>query len=80
MQSVETEEAFIIGGEEIYRLSLPYVNRIYLTRIHHEFDGDSFFPAFDEEHWKLISEEFHKKDEKNEYDFTFCCYERVKDS
>lgn len=71
------QEVMIIGGAEIYRQFLPSVSRLYITRVHEKFSGDTFFPQFDYSEWKLISSEFHAKDEKNIYDFTFEFYERI---
>jgi dihydrofolate reductase len=70
-------EAFIIGGGEIYRLALEenLVDRIYLTRIHHEFEGDTFFPNLSSE-WKEINKKDFFKDEKHKYNFTFFTYEK----
>ena len=65
------EEAFVIGGEEIYRLSLPYLDRIYLTEIDLVTDGDTFFPELSNDEWIVTAEEPHKKDENNPYDFVF---------
>ena len=64
-------EAFFIGGEQIYKSALPFVDTLYITRVHHTFDGDAFFPEIDKSQWKLVSSEHHKADEKNEYDYTF---------
>jgi dihydrofolate reductase len=71
------EEVFIIGGGEIYKLALEenLVDRIYLTRIHHVFDGDTFFPNLSDE-WKETYKEDFFKDEKHKYDFTFYTYEK----
>jgi len=70
-------EPFIIGGGQIYSLALKtnLVDRIYLTRVHAEIEGDTFFEHL-EDHWKLIHEEFHPKDDKHTYSFTFQTYER----
>ena len=72
------KEAFIIGGGEIYKLALEQnlIDRIYLTRIHHKFQGDTFFPEIDEKKWKVVSKLFYEKDEKHKYDFTFLTYEK----
>lgn len=70
------EEVFIIGGAEIYKQSMPMVNRLYLTRIHHEFEGDAFFPEVDLEIFKLTNAISHQADEKNKYNYTFETYER----
>lgn len=72
------DEPFIGGGSQIYTIALAgdLVDRIYLTRIHAEVEGDTFFPDFDLDEWELISEEHHEADEKNEFDFSFLVYER----
>lgn len=63
-------EAFILGGEQIYKASLPLVDTLYVTRVHHSFEGDAFFPEIDLMQWELVSEEHHFADEKNEYDYS----------
>lgn len=70
------EEAFIIGGGAIYEASLPYWDRLYLTLVDAEVEGDVYFPEVDLQDWRLLSSERHAADEKNEYDFTFLVYER----
>jgi dihydrofolate reductase len=70
-------ELFVIGGAEIYKLSLKYANKIYLTEIHHPVDGDTFFPEFDKGVWKETERIKHPKDDKHIYAFDFVTYERV---
>ncbi|MFD0868862.1 MULTISPECIES: dihydrofolate reductase [Paenibacillus] len=70
-------EVFIIGGEEVYRLFLPYAHRLVLTMIDHEFGGDTFFPEVNEEEWKLISVTPGVTDERNPYRYDFHVYERI---
>ncbi len=70
------DEAFIIGGEEIFRQSMEIADKIYLTRIHQSFEGDTFFPELDETKWELISKEDHQPDEKNHYSYSFLEYRR----
>lgn len=70
------DELMVIGGGEIYQQALPHADRIYLTRIHTEIEGDTFFPNFDQSKWKVVSKEYHPKDEKHQYDFTFYTLER----
>ncbi|MBZ9629236.1 dihydrofolate reductase [Salegentibacter sp. LM13S] len=70
------EQPFIIGGGEIYKLGMDVADKIELTRVHDTFDADTFFPEIDEEKWKLIAEEFHPKDEKHNYAFTYLTYVR----
>ncbi len=66
--------SYIIGGGEIYRQSEKYANRIELTRVHKEFEADTFFPDINLKNWKLISEQYHPKDEKHLYAFTYLSY------
>jgi len=68
------EEIFVIGGGEIYNLFLNIADKIELTYVHHNFEADTFFPEIDLNHWKLIFSEFHPKDQKHKYDFTFKTY------
>lgn len=70
------EEAYIIGGGEIYKQSLEFATHIELTRVHAEVEADTFFPEIDIENWELIKEEYHSKDEKHKYDFTYLTYKR----
>jgi dihydrofolate reductase len=64
-------EAFIVGGAEIYRLAMKLTNRIYLTIVHKEFEGDSFFPEFDNAEWKEVSREDYQPDDKNRIPYSF---------
>lgn len=72
-------EPFIGGGAYIYRLALSrkLVDRLYITRVHAEVEGDTFFPDVDFDDWELISEEHREADEKNDYACTFEVYERA---
>ncbi|MGM0932714.1 MAG: dihydrofolate reductase [Bacteroidota bacterium] len=69
-------QPFIIGGGEIYKQALPYSEKIELTRVHSEFEADTFFPEIDNTNWELVNEEFHPTDEKHKYAFTYLTYER----
>ncbi len=68
-------QPFVIGGGEIYKEALQYADRIELTRVHHEFEGDTFFPEINLQRWKEVDATFHPKDEKHAYDFTFQRFE-----
>lgn len=68
--------AFVVGGGEIYALALQIADKIELTRVHHDFEADTFFPEIDLDKWELVSSDFHPKDEKHPYDFTFETYLR----
>lgn len=72
----EDPQPFVIGGGEIYKLAIEIADRIELTRVHGTFDADTFFPEIEEEQWKLVSKEFHEKDETHEFAFTYLTYER----
>ena len=74
------EEVFIIGGGEIYRQSMPYWDKVYLTRVDIEVEGDVFFPELDNKEWRLLSDEPHEADEKNVYKYSFQVYERYAQS
>lgn len=67
---------FVIGGAEIYKLFLPYAQKLFITRIHQSFEADSFFPEIDFSQWNLIEKIENKKDDKNPVDFDFLIYER----
>ncbi len=69
-------QPFIIGGGEIYNQSLSLVNKIELTRVHHNFEADTFFPEIDYSIWKETSNVYHKKDENNKFDYSFISYIR----
>lgn len=70
------EEAFIIGGGEIYKLGMYVANTLYISHVHKNIEGDTYFPPIDTSIWTLVSKESYTKDEKNECDFDFCVYER----
>ncbi len=70
-------EVVIIGGAEIYRQALPRVERLYLTLVHANVEGDTFFPELEQGQWRLVEAERHAADEKNEYDYSFQILERI---
>ncbi len=70
-------EVFIAGGGEIYKQSMELANCIYLTRVHAEIDGDTFFPTLDETKWRLASNENFAADDRNMYSHSFQKWERV---
>ncbi len=72
----DVDEVMITGGSEIYQHTLDQVSRLYLTEVHTEIDGDTFFPDFDRSEWKEVSREDFKVDEKNEFDYSFVVLER----
>ena len=70
-------EIMVIGGSSIYEQALPLADKIYLTRVHHTFEGDVFFPVLASDVWQLDKEEHHRRDEKNKYDYSFQEYSRI---
>ncbi|HUP63390.1 MAG TPA: dihydrofolate reductase [Thermoanaerobaculia bacterium] len=72
------DEPFIAGGAQIYEQSMHRADRMYLTRVHEEVEGDAFFPDFDDvSEWHLVDAEHFDGDEKNDYPFSFLMYDRV---
>lgn len=69
------EEILIIGGAQIYEAYLPLAQRMYLTLIDADIEGDTFFPDFDEAKWQVVSREDHLPDEKNSYGYRFLVLE-----
>lgn len=74
--SPDNDEIFVMGGAEIYKQFLPIVQTIYLTRIHHRFDGDISFPALNPADWKETRREDFDRDDKNPYRYTFLTLEK----
>ena len=70
------EQVYIIGGGEIYRQSMDIADKIELTRVHTTVEADTFFPEIDDEKWQLVAEEFHPKDDRHAFDFTYLTYLR----
>jgi dihydrofolate reductase len=71
------KEVMVIGGSQIYLLALPMAERLYLTRVHAEIEGDAFFPEIDELEWRLVGDESHSADDRNAFDYSFRTYERA---
>jgi dihydrofolate reductase len=76
LQLVSEEDAFIIGGGEIYKQGEAFADSIELTRVHGTFEADTFFPVLDTNIWKITAEEHHPMDEKHAYAFSYVRYER----
>ncbi|MBF4494027.1 dihydrofolate reductase [Flavobacterium sp. JLP] len=72
----ENEDSYIIGGGEIYNLGLPHADILEITKVHHTFDADAFFPKINENEWQLVETEENFKDEKHLYDYTYETYIR----
>ena len=72
----KNQDAYIIGGAEIYKQTINIADKLEIARVHHTFEADAFFPEIDLKIWKLEKEIFHPKDEKHLYSFTFQTYSR----
>lgn len=73
----DEREIFIIGGANIYEQTLPLAQKVLLTRVHTNIEADSFFPELPQAQWKLTHQEYHPKDDKHAYDFTFEVWEKI---
>lgn len=78
-KEIETEEAFIIGGAQIYALALDMADTVYLTQVHHNFEGDAFFPVLDTNIWTETERKSFQPDEKHAYAFDFVTLEKRTD-
>lgn len=67
----DKDETFIMGGASVYKTFLPYANKIYLTRIHHVFNSDVFFPILNFDDWKILKQKFNNKDDNHAFDYSF---------
>lgn len=72
----DSKENFIIGGGSVYKQFLPIVQKLYLTRVHKDFEADCFFLEIDFSEWKLVSKEKNKKDEKTGLAYSYQVYEK----
>jgi dihydrofolate reductase len=69
-------ENFIIGGGSIYRQFMPYADKLYITKVHQDFEADTFFPEIQENEWQIVSKEDVNDDRQNNFTYTFEIYER----
>lgn len=70
------KEVFIIGGGEIYVIAFDRANKIFMTRVHAELEGDTYFPVIEKNDWTLVSNTNNPADEKHAYAFSFQLWER----
>ena len=69
-------ESFIIGGENLYRQTLPYCQRLYITEIQKDFDGDAFFPEFDSNEWQEAQRDQHFSEGNDIFEYHFVILDR----
>lgn len=70
------ETCFVIGGSELYAAALPRADRLYMTVVHADLDGDTRFPEFDEAAFTVVSECHHERDDRHAHAFTMRVLER----
>lgn len=73
---VQNEDAFIIGGGSIYKASIAHADRLYITLIDAEIEGDTYFPKYDLNNYQLIESTEYPQDEKNQYALNFLVYQK----
>ncbi len=75
-KSISRDDIFIVGGAEIYQLSLPLADQILVTQLHDIFEGDAFFPEISPAIWEVAEQERGVTDEQNAYQFSYITYAR----
>lgn len=74
----QDKNLYVVGGSQIYKLFEPYVDKLIITQVQAEVEGDTYFPKdFDLSKFSLVSSEDYEKDEQNKFDFVVEHYERV---
>ena len=73
----ENETSFIIGGGEIYNLALPFADQLEITKVHHRFEADAYFPEINSDDWKEIQTEFNPIDDKHQFAYTYQTFVKV---
>ncbi|WP_438969615.1 type 3 dihydrofolate reductase [Methylophaga sp.] len=74
----DAEEIMVMGGASLYQQTLPLTDKLYLTKVHAQLDGDTWFPELIAQDWQLVSSEDHYADDKNEFDYSFELYQRLR--
>jgi dihydrofolate reductase len=73
----DANEIMIIGGADIYKLALPFAQKMYLTLVHHNFDGDTYFPEWNKNEWEEIARQYFPADEQNNYAYSYVVLQRT---
>ncbi|MBU3228251.1 dihydrofolate reductase [Clostridium algidicarnis] len=71
------EEYFVVGGGQIYKLLLPYTDKVYITKVNATLYADTFFPDLKEDQWEITHKEKGIRDEQNPYDYEYINYKRI---
>lgn len=74
LKNITDENVFIIGGAEIFKIAFPYFDALYITEVLHNFEGDTWFPDFNKNEWKLKSESEIQTDEKSKINYKYLVY------
>ena len=72
----DKNENFVIGGGSIYNQFMSHVDKLYITRVHKEFEADTFFPEISEQEWELVAKEDVNDDPQNDFTYSFETYKR----
>jgi len=72
------DECFIIGGGSVYRQFLPHAEQMYITKIHKDFEADTYFPEIDLTEWNLTEESVIQIDENSNLEYSFRIYKKLK--
>ena len=72
----DVDEIMIIGGASFYEQTLPIADRMYLTEVDADIEGDAWFPDYPSDHWQKVDTQSHPADDKNVYAMTFNTYEK----
>lgn len=75
----DAPEVMVVGGAAFYQQMLPLAQRLYLTLVQAEVEGDAWFPAYDADNWRELEREHHTADERNPYAYTFLTLQRVQE-
>jgi dihydrofolate reductase len=76
-EAQEHEEVMVIGGASFYQQMLPVAERLYVTKVHHTFEADAFFPDINSDKWRVTEQSECAADDKHAYDFSFMTYQRA---
>ena len=77
VKEMDVKELMIIGGGEIYKMLLGETDRIYITRVDAEPEGDAYFPAIDPKSWRLTSKDDHPADSRHAFNYSFQVWDRI---
>lgn len=75
--SKNTDESVVIGGAKLYESLLPQIQRMYITKIHAKFVGDTYFPNYQSTEWRQVETQTYSADQKNSYSYSFVILERI---